>query len=160
MANPHENKLPIAILFLPVVFTLHNLEEAIYMSRIKDSMFGALVFGQSQFIIAVTVFSVLGFLAIFGKRFYPNAFAYQYGVTGFAGMLFLNALFSHIFPIIYFRSYLPGMATALLLMLPLSGYVLRKIYQSRAFSTGRFIIAILSGGLAGMMLLAFLRFVL
>ena len=147
------------IALLPFAFLLHNIEEVFYIDKVKIPLFEQFAFDLPQFIIAVTFFSILGFMLVFGKNLYRNERAYQYGITGFSGMLFLNAILSHILPFTYYRIYLPGIVTALLLTLPLSGYLLWKIYQSRLFSTKQLLLAILIGGVLGMALLLLFRLI-
>ncbi|MDR0748051.1 MAG: HXXEE domain-containing protein [Tannerellaceae bacterium] len=143
-----------SIKILPFAFALHNFEEAWAICKAGKFEHNPFVVSSNQFIIAVALFTVLGFVLVFGKKLYRNQQYYQFSTTGFAGMLFLNAFFPHILATIYFRAYMPGFITALLLILPLTGSILWKTFQSKAFSTKQFITVILSGGIAGIALLA------
>jgi hypothetical protein len=140
------------IALLPVAFALHNVEEAIYINNVNHLEFNHFLYNQTQFIIAVSLFTTLGFVLVFGKKLYKSESAYQYATVGFAGMLFLNAIISHIIPSIFFLEYMPGVVTAVLLLLPLTTCILWKNYKLRLFSNKQLIITIFSGGIIGIIL--------
>ena len=140
------------IALLPFAFALHNVEEAIYIDSVNHLGFSRLLYNQTQFIIAVSLFTILGFVLVFGKGLYKSQSAYQSAIAGFAGMLFLNAIISHIIPSIFFLNYMPGVVTAVLLLLPLTACILWEIYRLRWFSNKKLILTILSGGIVGIIL--------
>ena len=141
------------IAILPFVFAAHNIEEAISFGIVQE--FSFYVVKQAQFIIAVSLFSILGFMVVFCKKLYQNDSQYRYFITGFAGMLFLNAFFPHIIATLYFKAYMPGVITAILLILPLTGYILRETYRLSLFSKQQFITTIITGGMIGAVLVVF-----
>lgn len=148
-----ERKMNTAVKILPFVFALHNAEEAWTINRypnqaipLHDNV------APAQFIVAVLLFTILGFVLVFGKKIYPSNKSYQYAVTGFSGMLFLNSFFPHILSAIILRSYTPGLISATVLLLPLTSYILRQIYKSQSFSKKQLIATILSGGAIGLVL--------
>ncbi|MDR0682184.1 MAG: HXXEE domain-containing protein [Dysgonamonadaceae bacterium] len=102
---------------------MHNFEEAwtICMGTFE---FNPFIVSNIQFVIAVSLFTILGFILVFGKNLYRSQKYYQYAITGFAGMLFLNTFFPHILSAFYFRTYMPGFITALILILPLTSLIL------------------------------------
>jgi hypothetical protein len=143
-----------SIKILPFVFALHNFEEAWAIFNAGTFEHNPFVVNSNQFIIAVALFTVLGFVLVFKKKIYRNKKYYQYATTGFTGMLFLNAFFPHILAMICFRTYIPGFITALILILPLTGFILWNIFQSKTLSNKQFIMTVLSGGIAGIVLVA------
>lgn len=148
----NNRKISLLIKILPFAFTLHNIEEAWPICNSEPVIRSPFVVDPVQFIIAVSLFTVLGFVLVFGEKFYPTNRNYQYAVTGFSGMLFLNSFFPHILLAIIFRSYMPGLITAIVLLLPLTTYILWQIYKSRPFSKKQLITTILSGGMIGLVL--------
>lgn len=141
------------IRYLPFAFMAHNIEEAVAIGNTKNLIFNAHI-NTTQFVIATSLFTILGFALVFGKKMYRNERSYEYAITGFSGMLFLNAFFPHILSAVYFRTYTPGVITAVALILPLTSIILSKTYQSKEFSNNRFLITIVSGGIAGLILVA------
>lgn len=142
------------IRYLPFAFMAHNIEEAVAIGNTKNLIFNVHNANTKQFVIATSLFTILGFVIVFGKKMYRNQRSYEYAITGFSGMLFLNAFFPHILSAVYFRTYTPGVVTAVALILPLTTIILQKTYQSKEFSNNRFFITIVSGGIAGLILIA------
>ena len=83
-----------------------------------------------NFAIAVILFTLLGFILVFAKEFYPVAQHYYIVVTGFAGMLFLNVFIPHLLAAIYLQKYAPGVITGLFINLSLTSIILLKIHNS------------------------------
>lgn len=140
------------IKILPFAFAIHNFEEAWAICNTRYFNQNPFVADTTQFIIAVSLFTALGFVLVFGKTLYKNTRYYQYAITGFSGMLFLNVFFPHVLSSLYLQNYTPGLISALLLILPLTGFILWKIFQAKLFSNKQFVFTILLGGLAGFIL--------
>ena len=109
------------IIFL-MGFTLHNLEEALWLPKWSKH---ARKFHEpveaDEFIFAVIVVTILGTILtaldiMFGR---PGSFI-NYVYLGFIGMMCLNALFPHLAATVVLKRYAPGLITALLLNLPFS----------------------------------------
>lgn len=147
-------QLTCIIKYLPLAFMVHNIEEAIAVGNTTNPIFKAHIDNINQFIIAVLLFTILGFIVVYGKKLYKNQRYYEYAVTGFSGMLFLNAFFPHILSSVYFRTYTPGLITVVVLILPITSIILWKTYQMKIFSAKQFPIAIISGGIVGILLVA------
>ena len=90
-----ERNLNKVIAILPFGFMLHNIEEAIYIEDwIRKSPLSIRYFVTTkQFVIAVTLFTALGFIAVFVKSMYKNEERFLILITGFSGMLLLNVRF-------------------------------------------------------------------
>jgi len=140
------------ISLLPILFMLHNIEEVIAIHFMNDIHFLSAIHHISQFIIAVLLFTILGFIVVFWKSIYKTNTQYQYIVLGFTGMLFLNSFFPHILSAIYFRRYTPGLITAFFLILPFTGFILWKFHHLKIFPTGKELITIFTGGIIGILL--------
>ena len=122
---------------MPFAFVLHNFEE-VWAIR------------TPQFIIAVSLFTLLGFAVVFLRGWQ----GWKYVVTAFAGMLFLNVFFPHILSAIWYGRYMPGLISAVGLILPLTVVIIWKIHKAAWFLPRRFLLIILLGGLAGILLVA------
>jgi hypothetical protein len=140
-----------AIFILPFAFLLHNAEELYALANGWSPI--DVPYSVSSFAVAVLLFSILGFILVFRERLYKRVKQYCYTMTGFAGMLFLNAFIPHITLSIAILSYTPGLITAVVLLLPLSVVVLRNIRESATITGKGFIRAILMGGITGALLI-------
>lgn len=143
-----------AVALLPFAFMLHNSEEAWGISKLSTSFSFPMHQGVTplQFAIAVTLFTVLGFVIIFIKSLYKSEKQYTYVTTGFTGMLFLNVFFPHLIATIFFGQYAPGVITALLINLPLTGYILFATFKTNKLNLKQIITASTIGALIGIML--------
>ena len=136
---------------LPYLFLLHNAEEALFieLSPIK-SWYGE--YFQLQFSIAVALFTALAFVVcgIARKTRY-----YDFIMTSFSGMLFLNVFFPHIISAVVLGCYTPGVVTAAFILFPFTGYILWRNYRKAIFSKRQFVISIISGVVFGIIASAF-----
>lgn len=149
----HSNKkLSFSVKLLPFAFTIHNCEELWAISILENNFGSPFLVSNLQFAIAVGLFSILGFVLVFGKRLYRNNNQYSYAVLGFAGMLFLNSFFPHILSAILFKTYTPGCISAFFIILPLTSYILIKMYKLKMFPITKFIKSIICGAIIGLIL--------
>lgn len=111
----------IKIIFL-LGFTLHNLEEAIWLPKWSKY---ARKFHEpvetNQFIFAVIVVTIIGYILtaldfVIGDS--GNFVNYIY--LGFIAMMGINSVFPHLVSTIVLKKYAPGLITALFLNLPFS----------------------------------------
>ena len=112
-------------LFL-LAFTLHNLEEAIWLpawSR-HGGRFHKTV-APFEFRFAAGVITLIGFVITLQFHLFGNSSNFSGWVFyGFVAMMMVNALFPHLLATIVLKRYCPGTATALLLNVPIGAYVL------------------------------------
>ena len=135
---------------LPYLFLLHNAEEAVFIkhSPVKtwfesDEIASFLATGFS---IAVILFTVLAFAVCEIAR---KTRHYDYIMTAFAGMLFLNVFFPHLTSAVVLGCYTPGVATAVFIILPATSHILWSNYRKVIFSKRQFGISIISGAVFG-----------
>ena len=149
-----ERKLNSAINILPFAFLLHNIEEAILMEHwIKKSPIKiSFSITTNQFLVAVALFTVMGFIVVFAKKAYKNEVQFFILIAGFSGVLLLNVFFPHLVAAVVFRMYVPGLITAILINLPLTIYILWYIYKASKFSIKRMVFTIIGGGIIGIVL--------
>lgn len=144
-------ELDTLIRLLPFAFMLHNFEEVLGMEKWTKSIppYIHKPVTTLQFLIAITLFSALGFAVVFSENIYPSQITYSLVIAGFAGMLFLNVFIPHLFATIYLKKYAPGLFSALILNLPLTALILLKIHQFGILSPTQLILAVLGGGIVG-----------
>ena len=149
-----EKKLNSAISILPFAFLLHNMEEAISMEDWieKSPMKISYYVTTNQFVVAVALFTVMGFIVVFVKKTYKNKAQFFILIAGFSGMLLLNVFFPHLITALVFRMYVPGLITAVLINLPLTIYILWHIHKVSKFSIKKMVFTIIGGGIFGIVL--------
>jgi len=117
--EPVLNAIKIIFLF---GFTLHNLEEAIWLPKWSKY---ARKFHEpvetNQFIFAVIVVTIIGYILTALDLLIGDLgnFA-NYIYLGFVGMMGINSVFPHLVSTIVLKKYAPGLITALFLNLPFS----------------------------------------
>lgn len=103
-------------------FTLHNVEEAVWLPRwAKDAKRFYQPVQSDEFIFAVIIITMVGYLLtaldfLAGDTVHLLRYAY----LGFAGMMGINALLPHLAATVVLKKYCPGLVTGLFLNLPVS----------------------------------------
>lgn len=117
--------LTLTCLFL-VGFTLHNLEEALWLPAWSQhaARFHAPV-SQPAFVFAVSIITLIGyFLAAIDITLAPTDSWWRLVWPGFVGMMVANAIMPHLAATLLLRRYAPGLGTGLLFNLPLGLWLL------------------------------------
>lgn len=121
----------VKIMFL-LGFTLHNLEEALWLPRwSRDAGKYHRPVEAIPFIFAVIVVTMIGYIltaldVLIGDP--GNIVNYLY--LGFIGMMGINAIFPHLAATVVLKKYAPGLMTALFLNLPLSFIIIIGHFQN------------------------------
>lgn len=114
---------------LPVAATLHNLEEWIWQPAWSPEGFSPPV-GAFEFRFAVAVVTAGFWIVAFrAARREPTPLAVHAAVAA-AGILLLNVAFPHVLATLWFRSYAPGVVTAVLVNAWAAPLVLRAALRS------------------------------
>jgi hypothetical protein len=126
------NSIPLDRLLwlVPVILTIHNLEEAPFMEKWykRVPVRIHLTITTRQFAIAVTFITLAAFLLTYiGVEYLANRTGYLL-VLEIQAILLFNAFIPHIVATVRFRMYSPGVITALLLILPFSLYLFRRAF--------------------------------
>ena len=110
--------IPIKLLFL-LGFTLHNLEESVWLPEwSKHAKTFHEPVERNQFIFAVIIITMIGYWVTIADILYnepgniPN-----YLYLGFIGMMGLNSIFPHFIATLLLKKYAPGLITGILLNL-------------------------------------------
>jgi len=112
-------------LFL-AAFTLHNLEEFIWLPRWYKKHKGL---ERKEFGVAVFVVTLLSYIAVFLYHLYPSNAYLEFIVIGFLGGMIINVFLPHTIESIRTKTYMPGLATGILLLLPVNGYALAQFIK-------------------------------
>jgi hypothetical protein len=113
---------------LPFFFMLHNMEEAPSMEKWTERLPVKirLIESKRQFIIAVTILTVIGFFLTYVGLQSMKEHAGHMLILSMLMTMTLNVFFPHLLLAIRFRMYNPGLVTALFLILPYSIYMFQR----------------------------------
>jgi hypothetical protein len=119
----------------PVVITLHNTEEAIWLPEWANRVgFWRSPVSPGAFRFAVTVFTVLAFAVTWLSAESEKQSVWTYLAFGYMVAVLANVLAPHLAATVIRRSYMPGLATAVALNLPVLTFLvviaLRQGYVS------------------------------
>lgn len=128
-----DNSISIALkLIFLFGFTLHNLEEAIWLPEwSKQAKKFHEPVERNQFVFAVIIITLIGYLITLIDVLtnnYGSTFNYIY--LGFIGMMGLNSIFPHLVATLILKKYAPGLITGILLNLPISLVIIIRSIQS------------------------------
>jgi hypothetical protein len=109
----------------PLVVTLHNLEEAVWLPRFWQNRSWHLPITAREFRIVTALVAILAyFLTYLSVRNGKKSIG-AYMVATFSAIMLLNAIW-HVIATVYVQTYAPGVVTAVLLILPVTVYVLKR----------------------------------
>lgn len=149
---------------VPVLVTIHDLEEALFMpaflekrnASIPDSLRGIIpTVTYRQFLIALVIITIIPYVI----ALFLNGRWAVYLLVCFQVVILIN-VFAHVVTSIFQKGYGPGLATALLINLPFSLYLLRRVVLERWMSKKALALMFPIGllihgpGLMGLMLLS------
>lgn len=113
------------VIFL-LAFTLHNLEEGIWLPRWSQhaGKYYSPV-SEHEFHFALIVITSVGYFITFLFLLYgENIEAFKYIFLGFVLMMSMNSIFPHLLATIALKRYAPGTLTGVLLNLPIGMAIL------------------------------------
>ena len=125
---------------VPIILTIHNIEEAPFMEgwskRLPLKIHPTI--STRQFVIAVTFLTLAGFLVTYlGVVYLANPTGYLM-VLGIQAILLFNTFMPHLATTIRFRMYSPGVITALLITLPFSYYLFQRALNENIINWNQF----------------------
>lgn len=125
---------------VPIILTIHNIEEAPFMEgwskRLPLKIHPTV--STRQFVLAVIFLTLAGFLVTYiGVEYLGNQTGYLL-VLGIQTILLFNTFVPHIATTIRFRMYSPGVITAILLTLPFSFYLFQRALNENIISWKQF----------------------
>lgn len=118
------------VLFFCLAITLHNIEEALWLPKWSqlDSAFQKPV-TPNEFHFAVLIITALAYLVTFLYVNFSELKIIKWAFIGFLGSMIFNGIFPHLILTIVMKTYAPGLATALLLNIPINSIILYKLYK-------------------------------
>lgn len=124
-------------------FTLHNIEEALWLPAWSQyaGRFQRPV-GSNAFIFAVIVITMIGYILTGLDLLYGNTGnMVNLLYLGFVGMMGLNSIFPHLIGTVVIKRYSPGLVTGLLLNLPFSAVIIYE-YVHRGIDVSSLAVAV------------------
>jgi hypothetical protein len=141
------------ILALPVVFCIHDLEELIYLGRIPSlssvlpvNIQSLIRVSKPQFAAAISLLFIVILIVTFLWYRKPSAPTHRLVMGFIIAGLFFNSL-THIGQALIFRQYVPGLVTAVLLLLPYT-FVILKSQHAKFFPSNKSASLVLLGVIA------------
>lgn len=112
--------MSIYILFCLAIL-LHNIEEALWLPKWSESasQFHKIK-GKTEFHFAVLMVTILAFLITALFILFPELEILKYIYFGFLGAMIINVFAPHLIATIVLKRYAPGLATGILLNLPIN----------------------------------------
>lgn len=116
----------------PVAVTIHNLEEAIaYPTWSQTTPGWPRPVESGEFWFAVTILTLLAYLiTTFSIRTGKQSWA-SYLLVGYAFAMVINVAVPHLLATVVFQRYMPGLATGLLLNLPIMTGLIYSAFQEK-----------------------------
>jgi hypothetical protein len=109
----------------PVVVSLHNLEEALWLPRLWQNRGWHLAINPVEFRVLAALIAALAFLVTYMSVRQGKKSLGAYLVAIFSALMLLNAIW-HLAATFYLESYAPGVVTAVLLVMPVTIYILGR----------------------------------
>lgn len=115
----------IELLFL-LVFSLHNLEEALWLPQwSRHARKYHKEVSPNEFTFAVIIVTAIGYLLTFQYLIFAPASSFsRYIYLGFILMMVANVIFPHLIATLVLKKYAPGTITGILLNAPIGIYIL------------------------------------
>jgi hypothetical protein len=141
------------IWIFPLALAVHNLEEAFWFPAwSQHAGFWARPIGTTEFRVAVLILTLLALaLTVWSARTRQQSFA-TYTLAGFLFAMLLNVVF-HVAATSGLRQYAPGVVTAVLINLPVMGYLLWRMFQEEWVSWPKALLAFIVVPLAMLLLI-------
>jgi hypothetical protein len=136
----------ILLLFL-FGFTIHNLEEAVWLTRqqtsAKDKVIVKMhrVVSQDQFLFGLFWVTGLAYLITALYMFYPANEILMYAYFGYVGAMILNIIFPHLVSTIVEHCYSPGLFTGILVIIPINSLIVKTAINSGVITVTQLIIS-------------------
>lgn len=123
---------PYLLLLFLFAFSLHNIEEGIWL--VRESAQPSKINRhpqpkQDQFLFAVLYVTGVALLVTALYLLYPNQWFLKYAYFGYVGAMILNVFLVHLSSTILEKRYSPGLMTGLLVLVPINGLLIARAFQ-------------------------------
>jgi hypothetical protein len=137
----------VEILFFLIAFTLHNIEEALYLPAwSKESKFQKTV-EPDVFRFAVTIVTLTAYIIGILYLLCPASLWAQYLQTGLIGVMLVNVIMPHAVATVVERRYSPGLCTGVLLLFPSGSLAIVHMFHSAELRILEIVIATVGAGI-------------
>lgn len=125
----------------PVVVTLHNFEEAIWLPKWskKAGKWHPQV-GKREFRFAAVVIAILAYGLTYLSWSTGSQSIWTYLNCGFMLAMLINVFLPHLLGTMVLRQYVPGVVTGVLFNLPVSSLLLYLAFQEKWVMNGKFLL--------------------
>ncbi|PWA11847.1 HXXEE domain-containing protein [Pueribacillus theae] len=141
----------VLLIFL-FAFTIHNLEEGIWLTRQQSSEKSKMkmhkTVTQDEFLFGLFWVTSLAYLITALYIFYPDVGLFKYSYFGFVGAMILNILFPHLISTLIERYYSPGLFTGLIVIIPINSLIVKTAIELGTITISQFIISTLAVGVS------------
>jgi hypothetical protein len=146
------NSLPphLILWLVPILLTVHNVEEALFIGRWLENtkLPIRLPIRAPQFVAATILLTIGGFIVtVFAVTESQRGFWF-YAVAAIQAIMFTNAFLPHIVAALWFRKYQPGVVTAILFNIPFSLYFFQRVISSESFFRSGLLLLVLVAPIA------------
>jgi len=139
----------ILLLFL-FAFTIHNLEEGIWLTRQQSSEKSKVkmhkTVTQDEFLFGLFWVTSLAYLITALYIIYPEVELFKFAYFGFVGAMILNILFPHLISTLIERYYSPGLFTGIVVIIPVNSLIVKTAIELGTITIPQFIISTLTVG--------------
>ncbi|MGD6893647.1 HXXEE domain-containing protein [Bacillus infantis] len=140
--EPVPSSLKKMILLFPFLYLLHDIEEILLVEKFVGSHSDIIPFHvtAAEFSLAFTLLWILASIGCFkaaGGRSFLGMKPVVFGSFLIPGILLANGV-GHLFQFIFFRSYVPGIVTSLLIIFPYSFFTAKQLIAERLLTVKRF----------------------
>ncbi len=128
----------------PIALTLHNLEEAVWLpawsqhAGVWESPLGPTEFPVAAALLVILAYAVTSWSIRTGKEAFGT-----YVTAGFVFAMLLNVIY-HVAATIGLRKYAPGVVTAVLINVPVMGYLLGQMFRVQWVSWPKALLAFIA----------------
>jgi hypothetical protein len=143
----------------PLALTLHNLEEAIWLPAWSQHAGPwELPIGPTEFRVAAVLLATLAYAVTYWSISTGKGAVGTYALAGFLFAMLLNVIY-HVAATVGLREYAPSVVTALLVNIPVMGYLLWRLFQEQWVTWPRALLAFIAIPLAILLLIPVLFWV-
>jgi hypothetical protein len=143
----------------PIALTLHNLEEAVWLpawSQHAGSWESPV--GPTEFRVAAAELAIVACGVTYWSTRTGKEAVGTYVMVGFMFAILLNVIY-HVAANLALREYAPGVVTAVLINMPVMGYLLWRAFQERWVTWPKALVALIAIPLAMLLLIPVLFWV-
>ncbi len=145
--------MEVFLILAPIFFTIHNIEEALWLTKwsqlhspLKNKQ------TQKQFIFSVSIITLIGWGFYILSVFFPSKNT-TYLFYAFLAVMIINSIFPHLALSIRTKTYMPGLGTAILLLIPTYSFMILNAIKNDTIIVPSLLIYLVIVGISLLLLL-------